>query len=306
VRVSRWEAFIEKRLYDIRHRPKSSQSHLFRSFPLNQNMLRRSRRLLTGSLLRLVVVFLVLLHGVPATTASAATRRMRGGSAVSSPLASLHHRGLSLVSGRAREEETKEEASEDENKKVEAVASPDGTGGRGGATGKTLASEGASMTTAAATKAKSADKPTGSSATSAAARDTEATAGNATASSNSTHNSPSTAASSANSTQDGADAMDDASGAIDDDTEGGASPAHYSQWDVTNATDFDGMLRNQTYRGPGLLPPDDADPPPHWDVAMTALFAGLAVLLCVGTAFRRYRNQQRQRENYEPIHSITV
>jgi hypothetical protein len=271
-------------------------------------MLRRSRRLLTGSLLRLVVVLLVVLHGVTAATASAATRRMRGGSAVSSPLVSLHHRGLSLVSGRARDdEETKEEAS-GMNKKVEAVASPNGTGGRGGATGRALASEGASMTTAAAaTKATSADKPTRNSATSAAATsDTEATAGNTTASSNSTHNSPSTPASSANSSKDATDALDDASGAIDDDTTG-ASPAHYSQWDVTNATDFDGMLRNQTYRGPGLLPPDDADPPPHWDVAMTALFAGLALLLCVGTAFRRYRNQQRQqRANYEPIHSITV
>jgi hypothetical protein len=268
-------------------------------------MLRRSRRLLTGSLLRLVVGLLVVLHRVTATTASATapTRRMRGGgSSVSSPLASLHHRGLSLVSGRARDEETQQEASEDENKKVEAVvASPYGTGRSGGDTGRALASEGASMTTAAAaTKAK----PTGNSATSAAASDTEATAGNTTASSNSTHNSPSPA-SSANST--GTDALDDASGAIDDDTEGGASsPAHYSQWDVTNATDFDGMLRNQTYRGPGLLPPDDADPPPHWDVAMASLFAGLAVLLCVGTAFRRYRNQQRQRVNYEPIHSITV
>jgi hypothetical protein len=295
-------------------------------------MLRRSRRLLTGSVL-LLLLFLV----VNAVTSSAATvtptRRVRGGGLpaspqAASPLVPLRHRWLSLVSGRdrARDDEARgggatqqEEASgaRSSNKVEAVVASPYGAGGRGGATAtKVLASEGASMmtdkATAASTEPKSADKPTGSNnATSAApATDADASDGNA-ATSNSMRTSKARPSNplAANSTRDGTDAMDDASGAIDDDDDaaGASSPAHYSQWDVTNATDFDGMLRNQTYRGPGLLPPDDADPPPHWDVAMTSLFSGLAVLLCVGTAVRRYRNQQRQqRANYEPIHSITV
>jgi hypothetical protein len=90
-----------------------------------------------------------------------------------------------------------------------------------------------------------------------------------------------------------------------DDSSDDASYAHFSQWDITNATDFDEMLRNQTTKSSPLLP--SVEPPPHWDVGMIGLFLGLAVLLCVGTVVRRARNSRRQlRAGYEPVHSLNV
>jgi hypothetical protein len=106
---------------------------------------------------------------------------------------------------------------------------------------------------------------------------------------------------------------DEASGAQDDDpTDAGI--AHFTQWDVTNVTDFDGMLLNQSSAQhhvllpPWLLPPENAsDEPPHWDVAMLSLFVGLSVLLCAATWWRRWKADQRRREaGYEPVHPTLV
>jgi hypothetical protein len=284
----------------------------------------RSQRHFAGSLLALLVLVLLQLQAFTASAASAASATWvrRGGSAAAASLQTASAPVLSLgpvqVAGRTRRQrrwlylvgvpthEGTDEATggsgRPTNGNNNVVAGPYGTGGAGGA-GKALASETASMaagTAAAASTTASKTKP----ARNATSPTTDS--GNETATSPSTSSTARKSKPSAASTNSSQDAIDDASGVQDDDNTTGASPAHYSQWDVTNATDFDAMLKNQTYRGPGLLPPDDADPPPHWDVAMAAFFGGLAVLLCLGTAVRRYRNQQRQRASYEPIHNLTV
>jgi hypothetical protein len=288
-------------------------------------LLQRSQRHVAGSLLALLVLVLLQLQAFTASAAASATWVRRGGSAAGASLQTSSSPVLGPATGRTRRQrrwlylvgvpthEGTGEATGGSGRPTNGnnvVASPyHGAGGAGGA-GKALASETASMaagTAAAASTSTTESKPkaadTGKPAGNATSPTTDS--GNETATTTSTSSTARKSKPSAASTNSSQDAIDDASGAQDDDTTG-ASPAHYSQWDVTNATDFDAMLKNQTYRGPGLLPPDDADPPPHWDVAMAAFFGGLAVLLCLGTAVRRYRNQQRQRASYEPIHNLTV
>jgi hypothetical protein len=164
---------------------------------------------------------------------------------------------------------------------------------------------------AAKTKARSSGQGGASGSVTASAADSGGDGSNATSSEEASSSSNGTAASSSSSAGTGSGSADDgATGAQDDDPHD-AGVSHFTQWDVTNGTDFDGMMLNHSSSRHGLLPPwlppDNADEPPHWDVAMLTVFAGLAVLLCAGTVYRRCRaDRRRQQAGYEPVHSLVV
>ena len=99
--------------------------------------------------------------------------------------------------------------------------------------------------------------------------------------------------------------MDDASDGGNNDDETLSGTSRFSQWDVTNTTDFDAVFRNQTEKVP-LLPPEEAQPE-NWPMAVLSLFVLLAALLCAGTWIRRCRaHRYRTNEGYEAVHNLSV
>jgi len=84
------------------------------------------------------------------------------------------------------------------------------------------------------------------------------------------------------------------------------SPGGFSQWDITNNTDFDRQMLNQTEpTSTHPLLPAEAEQPESWPLVVLSVFVSFTVLMCAVTGVRHWRSN-RKRKEYEIIQSIDV